>query len=173
MRQTWKRSNERRKTKPRVAEKSLPILSSPPYKPNDNERPGEKRRMKQTSSPEEEIILLSEPTDGHQKSTGAKINDRIKIKVAELQGIVSQLKIDNKLTEEKLKAMEERVRQLNTKKEVSEMKSSKLRDTVSQLLEEKKVAERKTFRAEEKLSQFEMEKELLEKRLKSLEESAR
>ena len=111
MRQTWKRSNERRKTKPRVAEKSLPILSSP----------------------EEEIILLSEPTDGHQKSTGAKINDRIKIKVAELQGIVSQLKIDKKLTEEKLKAMEERVRQLNTKKEVSEIKSSKLGDTVSQL----------------------------------------
>ena len=89
--------------------------------------------MKQTSSPEVEIILLSEPTDGHQKSTGAKINDRIKIKVAELQGIVSQLKIDKKLTEEKLKAMEERVRQLNTKKEVSEIKSSKLGDTVSQL----------------------------------------
>ena len=129
LRQTWKRSNKRRKT----MLKSLPILSSPPYKPNNNERPREKRRMKQTSSPEVEIILLSEPTDGHQKSTGAKINDRIKIKVAELQGIVSQLKIDKKLTEEKLKAMEERVRQLNTKKEVSEIKSSKLGDTVSQL----------------------------------------
>ena len=127
LRQTWKGSNERKKTRL----KSLPILSSPPYKPNNNERPTEKRRMKQTSSPEVEIILLSEPTDGHQKSTGAKINDRIKIKVAELQGIVSQLKIDKKLTEEKLKAMEERVRQLNTKKEVSEMKSSKLGDTVN------------------------------------------
>ena len=131
LRQTWRGSNERRKTKSRVSEKS--ILSSPPCKPNNNERPREKRRTKETSSPEEEIILLSEPTDGHLKSVGAKINDRIKIKVAELQGIVSQLKIDKKLTEEKLKAMEERVRQLNTKKEVSEIKSSKLGDTVSQL----------------------------------------
>ena len=110
LRQTWKRSNKRRKT----MLKSLPILSSPPYKPNNNERPREKRRMKQTSSPEE-IILLSEPTDRHLKSTGAKINDRFKIKVAELQGIVKQLKIEKKLAEEKLKAMEERVRQLNTK----------------------------------------------------------